>query len=536
MIEFHITSDNTSWHKSVSADEVRIGRHPDCDIHFDDSQVSKYHAVIRKNSDGNTYILEDLKSANGTYIDGIQVLSPVKLLPGTVFSIQKYRLYIVDSSIPGKKTDGDASESIMSHRHLRNRVIDSLDLRKISLDNIDENELRTIVQARLSDILIEEEADVSSSDCQDLIDGILNEMLGLGPIQELLDDPDVDEIMVVRKDLIYVEKNGRLTKSDKVFSSDDSVMHVIERIITPLGKRIDQSSPYVDARLVKEGHRFNAIIPPLALKGPAVTIRKFKKTAFTDEDYIRFGTATHEILDLIKLFVQARLNVIVSGGTGTGKTTFLNLLSNSIPPGERIVTIEDVSELRLQQDHVVTLQARPPNVEGVGQVTVRDLVINALRMRPDRIIVGECRGGEALDMLQAMNTGHDGSLTTGHANSPKDMLNRLETMVMMAGTQLTTQAIRQQIKSAIHVVVQLTRFSHDGSRKVTQIAEIGDIDDTTGRIETLPVVEFQRTGYDRKDRITGEWTYSGTKSFYWEKVRESVKDIPADLIRKMENS
>ncbi len=537
MIEIQITQNGNTQKIVNTVDEIKIGRHHDCEIHLDDPQISKYHAIVRKKNN-NTYTLEDLQSSNGTFVDGIRITGEINILPGRVFSIQQYRLCIIDTvkfADDHHEKPKDIADDPLSHQHLRNRIIDSLDLREISLDSVNENDLRLLVQSRLSDILLEEKIDLSTPDSIDLINGILNEMLGLGPIQELLDDPEIDEIMVVKKDLIYVEKKGRLIKSDKVFSSDDAIMHVIERIITPIGKRIDQSSPLVDARLLKGGHRFNAIIPPLALKGPAVTIRKFKKTAFTDDDYIRFGTATQEILDLIKLFVRARLNIIVSGGTGTGKTTFLNLLSNAIPSNERIVTIEDVSELKLQQEHVVTLQARPPNVEGTGEVNVRALVINALRMRPDRIIVGECRGGEALDMLQAMNTGHDGSLTTGHANSPKDMLNRLETMVMMAGTQLTTAAIRQQIKSAIHIIVQLTRFSHDGSRKVTQIDEIGEIDDASGRIETLPIVEFRRTGFDREDRITGHWVYSGKRSLYWEKIKESVKDLPENLVKTMES-
>ena len=289
----------------------------------------------------------------------------------------------------------------------------------------------------------------------------MNEAVGLGALEELLADEAITEIMVNRYDDIYVERDGKLTKTDITFSSDATVMAAIERIVSPLGRRIDESSPMVDAHL-KDGSRVNAIIPPVALKGPSLTIRKFSKQKLTHEDLIRFGTIEALMVQFLKMAVEQRCNIVISGGTGSGKTTLLNILSNFIPDGERIITVEDAAELKLNQSHVVALEARPPNLEGKGGIPIRDLVKNCLRMRPDRIVVGECRGGEALDMLQAMNTGHDGSLTMAHANSPRDVISRLEVMVLMAGMELPSRAIREQIASAVDIVVQ-PLLSHKGS-------------------------------------------------------------------------
>jgi pilus assembly protein CpaF len=299
---------------------------------------------------------------------------------------------------------------------------------------------------------------------------VMNEVVGYGPIQMLLDDPDVSEIMVNGPRAVFVERKGKLQRTDKQFADNGHVMRIIDKIIAPLGRRLDESSPMVDARL-PDGSRVNAIIPPLSIVGPCITIRKFSRDPLKTEDLIRYGTITREMAHFMDACVRARLNVLVSGGTGSGKTTTLNVLSSFIPNNERIVTVEDAAELQLQQEHVITLESRPSNVEGKGEVSIRQLVRNCLRMRPDRIIVGEVRGGEALDMLQAMNTGHDGSLTTLHANSPRDALSRVETMVLMAGTELPSRAIREQITSAIDLIVQQTRL-RDGTRRITHLTEI----------------------------------------------------------------
>ncbi len=345
---------------------------------------------------------------------------------------------------------------------------------------------------------------------------ILDEQLGLGPLEDLMRDPFVSEIMVNGPKQIYVERGGKLSLSDRVFSNDQHLRLVIERIVAPLGRRIDEASPMVDARL-PDGSRVNAIIPPLALKGSTLTIRRFGTKRLQIDDLVRIGSLPQPSVTLLKAIVEARLNVVVSGGTGSGKTTFLNILSNFIPAGERIVTIEDAAELKLDQEHVVSLESRPANIEGRGSVTIRDLVKNSLRMRPDRIVVGECRGGEALDMLQAMNTGHDGSLTTLHANTPRDALARMETLVMMAGFDLPIRAIREQIASAVDMVVQIERM-RDGSRKVTSITEIVGME---GDIVTLQeIVGYKARGLDESGAVAGDFLYSGVQPHYLGRFEE----------------
>jgi len=362
---------------------------------------------------------------------------------------------------------------------------------------------------------------------QKLQDSVLHDFLGLGPIESLVNDPAITEIMVNGPNQVFVEQKGKLTLSSIQFESDSQLRRVIDRIVSTIGRRIDESSPMVDARL-KDGSRVNVIIPPLALNGAILTIRKFSKTPYMINDLIKFGTITEPMANFCRAAVRSRLNILVSGGTGSGKTTTLNVLSSFIPEEERIVTVEDAAELQLNQDHVVTLESRPANVEGRGRIAIRDLVVNALRMRPDRIVVGECRGGEALDMLQAMNTGHDGSLTTIHANSPHDSLNRLETLVLMAGAELPSRAIREQISSAINVIVQQSRL-RDGQRKVIAISEViglhGD------QIKTQDIFVFKQTGVGEDGRVQGYFTPTGIMPKYFDHMQSSGEGVSKDLFK-----
>ena len=366
---------------------------------------------------------------------------------------------------------------------------------------------------------------VTRQDRQRIVQQLGDEVLGFGPITSLLNDDDVTEIMVNSAQQVYVERKGRLELSGVTFRDSEHVIQVIEKIVAPLGRRIDESSPMVDARL-PDGSRVNAIIPPLAIKGPTLTIRKFSRDPLTIDNLVNFGTVGPSMAKFLQACVLARLNIVVSGGTGSGKTTTLNCLSSFIPSDERIVTIEDAAELQLKQEHVVTLETRPPNIEGKGAVTIRDLVRNSLRMRPNRVVIGEVRGGEALDMLQAMNTGHDGSLTTGHANTPRDMLSRLETMVLMAGMELPVRAIREQISSAIDVIVQQSRL-RDGSRKITHICEVVGME---GDVITLQdIFVFTQTGRDTNGKIMGDFKPTGIRPQFYDKLVEAGVQLPPDI-------
>jgi pilus assembly protein CpaF len=370
---------------------------------------------------------------------------------------------------------------------IQNRVIQDLDPK---LDLTNQVEVRRQIEEIFSRVIDEEGLALTRAERVRMLEQITDEIIGLGPMEPLLRDDSVSEVMVNGPRQVYIERAGKLELTNVVFQNDDHVMRIIDRIIAPIGRRVDESSPMVDARLT-DGSRVNAIIPPLSLVGPVITIRKFAASPFTTDDLVRFGTATPDMFEFLRACVEARLNIFVSGGTGSGKTTTLNVLSGFIPNDERIVTIEDAAELQLRQEHVITLESRPPNIEGKGAVPIRELVRNSLRMRPDRIVVGECRSGEALDMLQAMNTGHDGSLSTGHANTPRDMLARLETMVLMAGVDLPVRAIREQISSAVDLIVHQSRLK-DGTRKIVNITEVQGMEGDT--IVMQDVFVFEQSG------------------------------------------
>src|ERR1051326_5077994 len=400
----------------------------------------------------------------------------------------------LEASLPEGMTP---EEFIELKARLHERLVKELE--PGSLAGLERSEIERRVRPLVGKAMEEESLHLSPRHRQRIADDILDEVTGYGPIQPLLEDPTINEVMVNGPRSVYVERFGKIQLTDRMFLDNTHVMRVIDRIVAPLGRRIDESSPMVDARL-PDGSRVNAIIPPLAFKGPTVTIRKFAKVPYKVEDLINFGTFTDGMAEFLHACVQGRLNVMVSGGTGSGKTTTLNVLSSFIPTTERIVTIEDAAELQLQQPHVVTLESRPPNLEGHGEVAIRQLVRNSLRMRPDRIIVGECRGGEALDMLQAMNTGHDGSLSTAHTNSPRDTTSRLETMTLMAGTELPAKAIREQIASALDLIVHQSRL-RDGTRKVTHITEVQGMEGDVVVLQDIFI--FQQEGIDAEGAILG---------------------------------
>ncbi len=398
-----------------------------------------------------------------------------------------------------------------------------------SKDNatLESEKLRALIEENFNEVLEEENLLYNHSTRNQILEWVLADMLGYGPIEPLLADPDITEIMVNGHDQVYVERFGLIERSPIKFESDAHVMRVIERIVSPIGRRVDEASPMVDARL-PNGFRVNATIPPLSLNGPILTIRKFRTQPYTVQDLVTNGTISLGLANFLKGCVEAKINMVVSGGTGTGKTTFLNVLSSFIPVGDRVITIEDTAELQLHQPHVVRLEKRPPNIEGRGEITIRQLVINALRMRPDRIVVGECRGGEAVDMLQAMNTGHDGSMTTIHANSPRDALRRIETMVMMAGMELPLKAIREQIASSIELVVQLERM-RDGSRKVVKVSEVQGMEGET--IVMQDIFQFEQTGMTN-GRIEGTQKSTGLRPRFMHKLIDNDIILPSNVFER----
>ncbi len=404
---------------------------------------------------------------------------------------------------------------------VQNRLINELDPK---LDLTNQVEVRRQIETLFGTIADEEGLALTRAERVRMLEQITDEILGLGPLEPLLRDETLTEVMVNGPQQVYIERDGKLELTNVTFQNDEHVMKIIQRIIAPIGRRVDESSPMVDARLA-DGSRVNAIIPPLSLVGPVITIRKFSATPFTVDDLIRFGTATPEMFEFLEACVKARLNIFVSGGTGSGKTTMLNILSSFIPDDERIVTVEDAAELQLRQEHVITLEARPSNIEGKGAIPIRELVRNSLRMRPDRIVVGECRSGEALDMLQAMNTGHDGSMSTGHANTPRDMLSRLETMVLMAGMDLPLKAIREQISSAVDLIVHQNRLK-DGSRRITNITEVQGMEGDV--IVMQDVFVFEQT--DVVDgKIQGKLKPTGIRPHFVERFETQGIHLPANI-------
>jgi pilus assembly protein CpaF len=408
------------------------------------------------------------------------------------------------------------------HQELKNR------LHKQILNELRDEEVEAIlpkIDAMAVEIIKEDESFRGKIDRKKVVDELINDLTGYGPINPLLLDPEVSEVMVNGPNRVYVERNGKLELTYVQFRDDEHVLHIIDKIVAPLGRRIDESSPMVDARL-PDGSRVNVIIPPLALNGPTITIRKFSKDPYKIEDLIGFGTLSKEMAIFLEACVKARLNIFVSGGTGSGKTTTLNVLSALIPSDERIVTIEDAAELQLWQEHVVSLESRPANIEGKGGISIRDLVRNSLRMRPERIVIGEVRGGEALDMLQAMNTGHDGSLATGHSNSPRDMIARLETMVLMAGIDLPVKAIREQIAGAVDVIIQQSRLK-DGTRKITNITEVQGMEGDVVVLQDIFV--FRQNGISEEGKLLGRLVPTGVRPKFYERLESSGIRIPSSV-------
>lgn len=535
--------ETTPVRQTLEDGSYLIGRGAACRLRLEQPVVSERHALLLL-KDGRAS-LEDLHSANGTFVNGRRTDGLVPLADDAVVQIgdnvmrveaarveadadeDKNAINCVPHTARGEadamncvppKVDPLAAIRRQVQGQIQKELVARLDLKRLTAAGVDRAGLERKAAEKIHEIVEQVRAAGKlprGLDAARLERDVFNEALRLGPLEDLLADDSVTEIMVNGPGKVYVERHGKLQLTDRQFMDDASVMAVIERIVSPIGRRIDESQPYVDARLA-DGSRVNAIIPPLALSGPTVTIRKFARRTLTPEDFVRFGTWTPNAAEFMKACVRMRKNIIVAGGTGSGKTTLLNLLSGFIPPDERIVTVEDAAELRLEQPHVVRLEARPPNIEGRGAVTIRDLVKNCLRMRPDRIIVGECRGGEALDMLQAMNTGHDGSLTTVHANSPRDVIARLETMVLMSGMELPSRAIREQIASAVDIIIHESRLS-DGARKVVAISEVTGLEGQN--VVMQEIFAFRQSGVDEHGRVLGAFRPTGAVPAFFEQLK-----------------
>ena len=506
----------------------RIGRSRDCELVLAGWRVGRVHAQLQIEpvAKGRAVRITDAGTLGGTLVNGERITDFGPISPLDLIEIAGHRLRVqLASELPAEQ-DKDSrpalSHDTLSWRRLVHRqVLQTLDLRRRDLRLTDTDALRSEIRGVIDHLLDESISLPETIDREQLIVDVLDESIGLGPLERLLEDSAISEIMVNAPDEIWVERAGRLQRHASAFTDDAAVRSVIERIVAPLGRRIDESSPMVDARLA-DGSRVNAIIPPLALRGPALTIRRFARSLKGPQDLIDAGAASVEMFDFLRVCVEQRRNIVISGGTSSGKTTLLNVLSNLIPAGERIITIEDAAELSLRHEHLVQLEGRPPNLEQRGEITIRDLVRNALRMRPDRIVVGECRGGETLDMLQAMNTGHDGSLTTVHANSPRDVISRLEVMTLMAGMDLPVSAIREQVAAAIDVVVHQARFA-DGSRRITSIMEVTGIE--SGRVQMQPLFEYRARVGARGVAATGEFIGCGNVPTFYEGLRASGLEL-----------
>jgi pilus assembly protein CpaF len=573
----HLTDANGQTEDLVfDSRSVLIGRGNECQVRLAGWRIGRTHARIVQGEGG--WMLEDLGNLSGTWVNGARTALHGPLCFADQIQIGGYKLRVregrhaVDDAGPQRTAPPTAPRHEASSLHavhargtkpelrvaatasptqldtaspedrhaqtrllasqarhpwrkrVHDQLLETIDLRRRDLTRMSDAELRAETERLIRDILDTLDDLPPQIDRDALRKEVLDEAVGLGPLEDLLADEGVTEIMVNRSDEIFVEQRGRLTRYPLAFTSDRAVMGVIERIVAPLGRRIDESSPLVDARL-RDGSRVNAIIPPLAIKGPTLTIRKFSKKRLEASDMVGYGSLDEAMVEFLRVCVHQRKNLIVSGGTGSGKTTLLNVLSNFIPDGERIVTIEDAAELRLNHSHLVSLESRPSNIEGRGAVSIRDLVKNALRMRPDRIVVGECRGGEALDMLQAMNTGHEGSLTTLHANTPRDALARLETLVLMAGMDLPITAIREQVVSAVDLIVQQTRFAC-GSRKITSITEVTGIEN--GKVQLQELFRFEQRGYAAEGgKVQGRFNGCNAVPSFYDELRE--RGVECDL-------
>ncbi|EPD39650.1 hypothetical protein HMPREF9701_03087 [Delftia acidovorans CCUG 274B] len=559
-------------HQPLSVpDMCSIGKGSQCEVRLDNWRLAKEHARLFTSPSG--VLIDDAGSFGGVLVNGQRITAQYgPLQNGDLIGIGPFQLRILNSgeepqaapfpvpaaahaattapmqstqdtalAVPADAPEPAAAEPGEAHfqalqfewrKRLHTKLIDTMDLRRHDVSSMSDEHLRAEADRLIARTLQDMDDEIPAQlDRNALRRQVLDEAVGLGPLEELLADETVSEIMVNRFDEIYVERAGRLQKHALSFTSDRAVMGVIERIVAPLGRRIDESSPMVDARL-KDGSRVNAIIAPLALKGSTLTIRKFARRKLNAADLVQFGALSPAMADFLRICVEARKNIIVSGGTGSGKTTLLNILSNFIPSGERVITVEDAAELKLAHEHLISLESRPANVEGKGGVPIRELVRNTLRMRPDRIVVGECRGAEALDMLQAMNTGHEGSLTTLHANTPRDGLARLETMVLMAGMELPLAAIREQIASAVDIIVQQTRFAC-GTRLVTHICEVSGME--SGKIQLQELFRFANKGYAAQAnglaKVQGLFTGCDVVPYFYDELRASGHALDLDIFR-----
>jgi len=523
---------------NLDSEHFSVGKKETNDLILNRGNISRDHCeIFRQNG---KYMVRDLGSRNGTYLNGNRLDQNVTLKTGDKIFVGDFCILysdvkgeFADIDRAGKVTKRDESRLVPVEikREIHERLLEKLDLKHTSLDDDSDEKLRARTVEITAEIVNGMRGKLPSwLKPKDLVKEIVDEALGLGPIEPLLADSEVDEIMVNGWDKIYVERFGKLELTNKRFTDNRQIMEVIRRILAPIGKRIDETSPLVDARL-RDGSRVNAIIPPLCLTGPTITIRKFSEDPFTTDDLVGFGSFSKEIARFFEFCVTSRKNILISGGTGSGKTTLLNVLSLFIPENERIVTVEDAAELRLSQDHVISLESKPANIEGEGAIPIRQLVINCLRMRPDRIVVGECRGGEALDMLQAMNTGHDGSLTTLHANSTRDALARIETMVLMAGTLLPSRAIREQVVSAIDMIIHISRIS-DGTRKLVSVREVVGMEQDT--ITLREIFKFIQTGYGAKGKVEGYFTATGEIPDFVHELRKAGKEIDLGIFKPVD--